>query len=88
MSIGKNRHYSIDNIMPRHFLQTAELAGVGAPLVHRVFADLAETAVRRTDDVIAALPQDFPDELVTAVRTAVRERARLLADQAGVTTDA
>jgi serine/threonine-protein kinase HipA len=79
MSVGKNRHYPIGDILPRHFLQTAALAGVGASLVRAIFADLAATAVAQTDAVIASLPRGFPDPLVTSVRAAVRERARLLA---------
>lgn len=80
MSVGKNRHYPVEGIMPRHFLQTAELAGVGAPLMRAIFEDLGANAEKQADAVIAALPQDFPDQLVTSVRAAVKSRVRLLAD--------
>lgn len=80
MSVGRNRHCPVDNVMPRHFLQTAELAGVGAPLMRSIFEDLAGNAEKQTDAVINALPRDFPDQLVTSVQAAVKSRAGLLAN--------
>lgn len=80
MSVGKNRHYPVDSIMPRHFLQTAELAGVGTPLMRSIIEDLAANAEKQTDAVIAGLPKGFPDQLITSVRAAIKHRARLLAD--------
>jgi serine/threonine-protein kinase HipA len=69
--------------MPRHFLQTAELAGVGTPLMRTIFEDLAANAEKQTDAVINALPRGFPDQLVTSVRAAVKNRAGLLANAPG-----
>ncbi|MBF0393707.1 MAG: type II toxin-antitoxin system HipA family toxin [Alphaproteobacteria bacterium] len=80
MSVGKNRHYLIDDIIPRQFLQTADLASVGTSLVRTIFEDLAANAEKQTDAVIASLPKDFPDQLVTSIRAAVKRRAGLLAD--------
>lgn len=80
MSVGKSRHYPVDDIMPRHFLQTAELAGVGAPLMRSIFEDLAANAEKKTVAVIETLPSGFPDQLVTSVRAAVKSRAGLLGD--------
>lgn len=82
MSVGKNRHYPVDGIMPRHFLQTAELAGVGMPLMRSIFEDLAVNALKKTDAVIAMLPRGFPDQLAASVRAAVEERAGLLTGMA------
>lgn len=78
MSVGKNRHYPVNDIMPRHFIQTAALAGVGAPLMRGIFADLCETAVEKADAVIASLPPGFPEQLVTSARAAVQARTRLI----------
>ncbi len=80
MSVGKNSHYPVEGIMPRHFLQTAELAGVGAPLMRAIFEDLGANAEKQVDAVIAALPDSFPEHLVTSVRAAVKSRVRLLVD--------
>lgn len=88
MSAGKNRHYAVASIVPRHFLQTAEQAGVGAPLMRALCEDLAATALDKTDAVIATLPHTFPDQLVTSVRAAIAARARLLASAAGAQAEA
>ena len=79
MSVGKNRHYQVKGILPRQFLQTAALAGIGERLVCKIFEDLAAEVLDQTDEVIAALPGDFPDQILTSVKRAIRERAGLLA---------
>lgn len=79
MSVGRNRHYSVHEIMPRHFLQTADLAGVGRPTMRSIIEDLGETASRKAAAVIEALPRDFPWQLVDSVTAAVDARSRLLA---------
>ena len=80
MYVGKNRHYSVNTIMPRHFRQTAELAGVGSPLMRSIFEDLAANTEKQTDAVVNTLPRGFPDQLITSVRAAIKCRAGLLAD--------
>jgi serine/threonine-protein kinase HipA len=64
--------------MPRHFLQAAELAGVGTPLMRTIFEDLAANVEKQTDAVIATLPRGFPDQLIKSVRAAVNGRSALL----------
>ena len=80
MSVGRNRHYLVDNIMPRHFLQTAELAGVGMPLMRALFEEIADTAVGLTDTVMASLPPGFPEQPIASVSQAIRQRSKLVAD--------
>jgi serine/threonine-protein kinase HipA len=79
MSIGAKRHYLMHEVMPRHFLQSAALAGIGAPLVQAIFDDLAANVERWTDGVIAALPPGFPADLAGSVLGGTRLRARALA---------
>ncbi|MBZ9719317.1 type II toxin-antitoxin system HipA family toxin [Mesorhizobium sp. AD1-1] len=80
MSVGKNGHYSVPDIMPRHFLQTADIAGVGTPLMRRIFDDIAENVEKQADEVIMSLPRGFPEQLVDSVKSAIGKRAALLAD--------
>lgn len=80
MSAGKNRHYAIASILPRHFMQTAAIAGVGTPLMYALFEELADSAVRQMDVVTTSLPRDFPDQVVTSVQGALKRRAQFLAD--------
>lgn len=79
MSVGKNRHYAVDEIAPRHFVQTAEMSGVGASSVQAIFAELATQAGRQAAEVVATLPHGFPDRLVDSVMAAIARRARLMA---------
>jgi serine/threonine-protein kinase HipA len=80
MSVGKNRHYNVDQIMPRHFLQTADLAGVGHSAVRSIIKRLGDAAAQQAEAVIEGLPPNFPGQLVESVMTAIKERSRLLAD--------
>jgi serine/threonine-protein kinase HipA len=66
--------------MPRHFLQTAELAGVGSKLMRSIFEDLAANTEKQIDAVINTLPRGFPNQLITSVRAAIKYRAGLRAD--------
>lgn len=82
LSVGKNRHYGVNDILTRHFLQTADLAGVGRPLVRSILEDLAGTALQKAAAVVQALPAEFPAQLVDAVMAAIARRARLMGDTA------
>jgi serine/threonine-protein kinase HipA len=83
MSVGKSRHYAVHDILPRHFLQTADLAGVGIPVMRSIFEDLAANAERQASIVVESLPPGFPDQLVTSVMAAITHRTRLLVNSAG-----
>ncbi|TPI74660.1 type II toxin-antitoxin system HipA family toxin [Mesorhizobium sp. B2-8-9] len=80
MSAGKSRHYSIHEIVPRHFMQTADISGVGAPLMRKIFEDISGNAERWTEAVISSLPRHFPAQLVESVRSAIIRRAIILAE--------
>lgn len=80
MSVGKSNHYALHEIVPRHFLQTADLAGVGKPAMLSLCDDLAASADHAAAAVIDKLPKGFPEPLVKSVMAAIADRARLLAD--------
>lgn len=79
MAVGKNRHYAIHDIVPRHFMQMADLAGVGAPAMKAILEDIAANAERQAEAAIAMLPAGFPDQLVTSTMAAISHRTRLVA---------
>jgi serine/threonine-protein kinase HipA len=81
MSIGKNRHYAIEEVQSRHFIQTAEISGVSAAVVHTVLKDLAENFERAFNEVQKALPKRFPGELVNSIRDAALRRIDLMSDR-------
>ena len=78
MSVGRNRHYAVDDILPRHFVQTAELAGVGTSVARDICADLAELAAPQVARVLQSLPPNFPDALARSIADAITERSNRL----------
>lgn len=80
MSVGKSRHYTVNEILPRHFIQTAEISGVGLVVVRSIFKDLAETFETAFNDVLKALPKDFPEQLTSSIWTAALHRTSLMAE--------
>ena len=80
MSVGASRHYAVDEIMPRHFEETAALAGIGSSVVISIIKDLAANAQARAECLFDALSPDLPDRLVSSVRLALIGRIRRLAD--------
>ena len=78
MSVGDSRHYAVHDIVPRHFLQTAEKAGVGTPAMIGIFEEIAASAVRQAEAVVTALPKGFPAQLVDSTLAALADRTRLV----------
>ncbi|WP_407151202.1 type II toxin-antitoxin system HipA family toxin [Bradyrhizobium sp. ORS 86] len=78
MSVGKSRHYRMSEIQPRHFIQTAEMSGVGAPLVRSVFESLVESFEPAFARVLDKLPKEFPSELSESIRIAALHRITLM----------
>lgn len=74
MSVGKNRHYRFDEIMPRHFIQTAKRADIGEDIARAIIADLASAAPGVLDRTFASLPEDFPKELLEGLEPGLRKR--------------
>jgi serine/threonine-protein kinase HipA len=68
MSAGTSRHYAIADIVPRHFLQTAEISGITNSLVQAIFDDLSARALKTIDGVLSTLPPGFPEALADSVR--------------------
>jgi serine/threonine-protein kinase HipA len=79
MSVGKNRHTALNEILPRHFIQTAELSGVATAMVRSIFRDLAEKVEPAFASVLAKLPNGFTEGLTNSIRAAAIHRAGLVA---------
>ena len=63
MSIGKNRHYQLYGIMPRHFVQTAKKAGLAEGQAEMAIEQLCETLPDAITAVCESLPVGFPAEI-------------------------
>ena len=82
MVVGDNRHYVIDEILPRHFLQTAGSAGVPASLVQGILDEIQRDADRAIDAAVTGLLPGFPEEIVASVVDGIRRRVVLFAQAA------
>lgn len=74
MAVGDNRHYRINTIAPRHFLQTAQRAGMGEQIMTLIFDELRDTAQDVVRNAIAELPQDFPGAVAAAIQSGINRR--------------
>jgi serine/threonine-protein kinase HipA len=78
MAVGDNRHYRINTIMPRHFLQTAQRASMGEQIMASIFEELRDTTHDVVRNAIAELPQGFPEVVTTAIRSGINRRLSYL----------
>jgi serine/threonine-protein kinase HipA len=79
MAVGDKRHYVIDSIMPRHFLQTAASGGVPPALVQGILDQIAHDADRAIDTAVNELSAGFPEAIVSSIVDGMRRRLRLFA---------
>jgi serine/threonine-protein kinase HipA len=78
MAVGDRRHYVVDTVMPRHFLQTAAKAGVGASVVEEIFKEMHSNAPAAMERVLAGLPKGFPEQIADSIAKGFHARLRLL----------
>ena len=78
MSVGNNNHYRVDEIMPRHFIETGGRAGMSKASVEKVFADLSAAAPGAVESVMRSLPQDFPLAIAEQIIDGFATRIKLL----------
>lgn len=78
MAVGNNRHYVIDTIVARHFVESADRAQVSRKTAESAISELVETASGKIDRVIENLPADFPVTIADSIRTAAKRRLKSL----------
>lgn len=78
MSVGTSRHYRIDEILGRHFIQTGEAAGLPKYLVREAIEEMADTAPKAIEKIESELPMDFPVAIPTSVNQAISDCLRQL----------
>jgi serine/threonine-protein kinase HipA len=81
MAVGDNRHYVVDTILPRHFVQTAGKSGVGS--IEPIFEELRESASAAVRGVLDALPSDFPAQTANLISNGFLTRLRQLESTKG-----
>lgn len=78
MAVGTNNYHRIDQIHGRHFLQSAEKAGLPKALIRNALAELVEAATKAIENIENELPKDFPAAIDDTVRDAINDRVRSL----------
>jgi len=76
MSVGDNRHYVMDQIRGRHFLQIAKKAGMPETLASEALQEVADQAQVALDRVGEALPSGFPESIHASVSAGLESRIK------------
>jgi serine/threonine-protein kinase HipA len=71
MAVGKNRHYTVSSIAPRHFFETGEAAGIPARLTQDIMDDLLAQTPKAIEQTWKELPSPFPEEIAEAIRKGI-----------------
>jgi serine/threonine-protein kinase HipA len=74
MFVGDNRHYGIDEIKGRHFLQTAERAGLPRSIATDALEEVAIAADTAMKTIEKQLPSGFPEQIHVSVKSALASR--------------
>jgi serine/threonine-protein kinase HipA len=79
MSVGTSRHYRMEEIVGRHFVQSGEAAGLPRTLIREALERMADKAGKAVDEVEQSLPGDFPMQIHRSVKAGLEERLKRLA---------
>ncbi|EKS34835.1 type II toxin-antitoxin system HipA family toxin [Afipia broomeae] len=78
MSVGNKRHYRIDEIVGRHFVQTGEAADLPKSVMRNCVETMIAGAAEALDRVENELPKGFPGAIHQSVKAAVIQRLETL----------
>jgi serine/threonine-protein kinase HipA len=74
MAVGDKRRYRVDEIAPRHFVQTGILAGLAKNATLALLSDLVVEGPAALDQVLKGLPQAFPSSVSGPIAAGFLER--------------
>ncbi|RQZ20591.1 type II toxin-antitoxin system HipA family toxin [Burkholderia sp. Bp9031] len=75
---GKNRHYVIGDIQPRHWIAQGARVGLTEDDVRAAMADVGARTEPAIADVASRIPADFPADVADAIFDGMRRQARKL----------
>ena len=78
LAIGDNRHYVVESIVPRHFLQTAKKCGVASSVMDEIFAELTKSLPDSLAKTIAGMPAGFPDIIIQSIGDMALHRIQMI----------
>jgi serine/threonine-protein kinase HipA len=71
MIVGDSRHYKIDEIKGRHFIQTAERAGLPKSIATDPLEEVAEAADTAMKTIEKQISSGFPEQIYLSVSSAL-----------------
>ncbi len=74
MSVGNKNHYKMDEIQGRHFIQTAQRAGLPDYIAKEALEEISGMTEKAMQDVENRLPADFPEEIHASVIRGMKSR--------------
>jgi serine/threonine-protein kinase HipA len=78
MRVGKSRHYKVNEVQGRHFVETGVQAGLSREAIQNVFDEIHGQVAGAIEKTYAALPADFPEGLTSSIATAIQTRLKRL----------
>ena len=81
MAVGDRRHYAVNSIMPRHFLQTAVRCGLPSELAQGILDEIQAGADSAIDAALVGLPAGFPEAVSVSIIDGIRRRLQLIAQE-------
>ena len=76
LAVGDNNHYVVDTILPRHFIQTGETAGIPAATTEDILRELQARVPAALEATRQELPAGFPDAIVNSIYNGMLNRLR------------
>jgi serine/threonine-protein kinase HipA len=80
MSVGRSRHYRIEEIRGRHFVQTTEAAGLPGSRAIEALKAVVNSASAAMDTIEKALPPGFPKRIHASVTRGFTNRLKRIDD--------
>jgi len=78
LAAGRNHHYVIDTITPRHFIQTGEAAGMPAAMTQETMSELAACVPAALETTRRELPSAFSEPILNSISNGILLRAHRL----------
>jgi serine/threonine-protein kinase HipA len=74
MAVGNKRHYAIGSISGRHFVQSAEKAGMGREIALDVLDDVLRNGEFALQRALDRMPAKFPEAITDSIAKGFRSR--------------
>jgi serine/threonine-protein kinase HipA len=78
MAVGNRRHYRINTIAARHFIETAVASGIEQRAILSILEEMRETVPTAVKTTLSSLRKDFPEKISTSMASGINQRLQLL----------